>query len=272
MRLAFAICAYSSLAFSQGPPSLFGFLPNSGQFPPAIRFVRYASNNFVYLTSDSFVLLNLVRIQIAGIAPNVQPVGVSPATTVFNFYEGNNSSQWSTNTQMFGGVQLNNVYPGVNATFTTSLNSIAPDPGFGQGEIVFSIAAGADPSPIQINVLNTGASPMQGPGAGLNSVYFAGGRIPGVFAVGAQATQPTGGAGTAVTCNLIINASGSLSIQLPIATRRSRLMSRSRFPTTTWLTRLRRRGSPPRPFSIRPPSGRTARSRMRTAARTERIA
>jgi uncharacterized protein (TIGR03437 family) len=215
MRLAFAICAFSSFALAQGPPSLFGFLPNSGQFPPAVRFVRYASNNFVYLTSDSFVLQNLVRIQIAGIAANIQPVGVSPMATIFNFYEGNNSSQWSTNTQMFGGVQLNNVYPGVTATFTTSLNSIAPAPGFGQGEIIFSIAAGADPSPIQINVLNTGASPMQGPGAGLNSVYFAGGRIPGVFAVGAQATQPTGGASTAVTCNLIINASGSLSIQLP---------------------------------------------------------
>src|SRR5580692_810419 len=105
MRLAFAICAFSSFALAQGPPSLFGFLPNSGQFPPAVRFVRYASNNFVYLTSDSFVLQNLVRIQIAGIAANIQPVGVSPMATIFNFYEGNNSSQWSTNTQMFGGVQ-----------------------------------------------------------------------------------------------------------------------------------------------------------------------
>jgi uncharacterized protein (TIGR03437 family) len=215
MRLAFAICACSSLAFGQIPPSLFGFLPNSGQFPPAIHFVRYAYNNFVYLTSDSFVLLNLVRIQIVGIASNIQPVGVSPTTTVFNFYEGSNSSQWSTNTQMFGGVQLNNVYPGVTATFTTSLNSIAPVPGFGQGEITFSIAAGADPSPIQINVLNTGASPVLGPGATPDGVWFYGGRIPGVFVVGAQATQPTGGVSTAVTCNLVINASGSLSIQLP---------------------------------------------------------
>ena len=75
MRLFFALTVFSTLALGQAStPTLFGFMPNSGQFPPAIRFVRHASNNFFYLTNDSFVLFNGIRVQIAGISPNVQPV------------------------------------------------------------------------------------------------------------------------------------------------------------------------------------------------------
>jgi uncharacterized protein (TIGR03437 family) len=216
MRLAFAFCAFSSLALGQGLPALFGFLPNSGQFPPAIRFVRYSSTsvltNFLYVTRDSFVLSNGVRMQVAGIDPNAQPVGGSPTTTLYNFYQGKDSSQWITNTHLFGAVQLNNVYPGVSAAFSTTTLSTQAPTALGLGEVDFSIAPGADPSPIQLNVLNTGATPFVGPGG---AIWFTGGSIPGVFTVSAQATQTTGATSSPVSCNLVINSSGSLSIQLP---------------------------------------------------------
>jgi len=212
IRLFLALSALSTLALGQAStPPLFGFMPNSGQFPPAIRFVRHAPNNFFYLTNDSFVLVNGIRVQIAGIAPNVQPVGDSPTSTVYNFYRGNQPSQWVTNAHLFGAVKLNNVYPGVTAAFATSTQTRGVvNTGF--GVVTFSIAPGADPSPIQVSVLNTGAPPMQ---VSASSVWFVGGRIPGVFNVGAQATQTVGGAGKTVTCNLIVNSSGTLSIQLP---------------------------------------------------------
>jgi len=191
---------------------LFGFSPNSGLFPPAIRFVRYAGGplgSFLYLTRDSFVLNDGVRIQIAGINPNAQPVGTSPTTTLYNIYEGSTASQWMTNVHMFGGVTLNNAYPGIDATFATStMQTITSQEG--QGEVSFSIAPGADPSPIQLNVLNTGTTPFQGP----DGLWFAGGNIPGVFIIMAQATQTVAGVSTPLACNWIINPSGSLSIQL----------------------------------------------------------
>src|SRR5579872_2174067 len=205
-------CVFSALALGQGPPPIFGFLPNSGQFPPAIRFFRHGYNNFLYITSDSLVLSNGVRVQVAAIAPVAQPVGDSPGAAIYNFYQGSRSSQWTTHTPVFGAVRMNNVYPGVSAAFTASTaQALGLDLTIGQAKLTFSIAPGADPSPIQVGVLNTGTSPAPGPGG----IWFMGGRIPGVFSLTAQATQTSAGVSTPVAVNWIINTSGTLSIQLP---------------------------------------------------------
>ncbi len=98
----------------------------------------------------------------------------------------------------------------MSASFTTTTEG-AGSAVIGLGEVLFSIRPGADPSPIQINVLNIGATPFVGPGG----IWFGGGSIPGVFIVSAQATQTNGSVATSVTCNLTINPSGTLSIQLP---------------------------------------------------------
>jgi uncharacterized protein (TIGR03437 family) len=197
------------IAFGQGQ-NLFGFLPNTGQFPAPVTFFHYAYDNYFYLTRDSFVLFNGVRIQLAGIGANVQPVGASPLPAIYNFYQGKNTAQWIANARLFGGVSLANAYPGVSATFATTTLGVGTL-NVGQGEIMLAIAAGADPSPIQINVLNTGTNPFNGPGG----VWYAGGSIPGTFIVQAQATQTVGGTATPVTCSLMIGPSNSLSIQLP---------------------------------------------------------
>jgi uncharacterized protein (TIGR03437 family) len=204
--IGFFLFLTSTIAQAQ---PLFGFLPNSGQFPAAVRFVRYSTTpNFFYLTRDSFVLSNNVRVQLAGINANSQPVGVSPTTTVYNFYQGNDPSKWVTNTHAFSGATLAAAYPGIDAEFTTAkpLNGV-----IGQGAIVLTIAPNADPSVIRVNVLHTGATPFLGPGG----VWFSGGSIPGTFVVAAQASQPSGGTGAAITCNLVIDPDGTLSVQLP---------------------------------------------------------
>src|ERR1700722_14589461 len=112
MRFTVAMFAFSSLALAQ-EPSLFGFLPNSGQFPSAIKFVHYgiAGNKLYYLTRDSFVLPNGVRIQMANISPNAEPQAGTALPVVYNYYLGNNPSQWITNAQEFSTVPLSgNVY------------------------------------------------------------------------------------------------------------------------------------------------------------------
>jgi uncharacterized protein (TIGR03437 family) len=199
MRFLLVFC-FLPAAFAQSQP-LFGFLPNLGQFPPAVRFVRYSSNNFFYLTRDTFVLHNGIRVQIAGIDPNADLLGDSPGTAVYNFYQGRDSSLSMTDMKAFAAANLKNAYPGVSAAFTTSP---------GQGKAIFSIAPLGDPSQIRLRVLNTGATPFQGAG-----VVFAGGRVPGAFTVSARATQQNGGAAAPVMCNLKIESSDTLSIQLP---------------------------------------------------------
>ncbi len=162
----------------------------------------------MYLTKDSFVLFNGVRVQIAGVAATATEAGVSPTTGVYNFYQGNDATKWIVNTHLFQAVTLSGAYPGIDARFTTSSLSGL---GIGVGEIIFSIAPGADPSPIGVAVLNTGASPMNAPGG---AIWYSGGRIPGVFAVNAQATQASGSSATTVTSTLSVNAAGVISVQL----------------------------------------------------------
>jgi uncharacterized protein (TIGR03437 family) len=200
MRFLFTLC-FLPAAFAQ-TQQLFGFLPNQGQFPSAVRFVRYSSNNFFYLTRDSFVVQNGIRVQIAGIDPKADLIGDSPGTAVYNFYEGRDPSRWMADMRLFAAAGVKNAYPGVNAAFTTSA---------GQGKVIFSVAPLADPSQIRLRVLNTGATPFQGAGG----VLFAGGTVPGVFNVSARATQPNGEAAMPVTCSLKIESSDTLSIQLP---------------------------------------------------------
>jgi len=153
MRFLFTLFCFLPAAFAQ-TLSLFGFLPNQGQFPPAVRFVRYSSN-FFYLTRDSFVLPNGIRVQIADIDPNAGLIGGSPGNAIYNFYQGRDSSHRMTGLRSFEEANLKNAYPGVNAAFITSP---------GQGKAIFTIAPLADPTRIRLRVLNTGATPFQGAG------------------------------------------------------------------------------------------------------------
>jgi uncharacterized protein (TIGR03437 family) len=115
------------------------------------------------------------------------------------------------NTRLFQAVRIDNAYPGVRAVFTTAMPNSQPAPSPGEGKVVFTIAPSADPSPIRLRVLNTGAAPFQGPGG----VTFAGGRIPGVFTVSVRATGTAGGAPSPVASSLKIESADTLSIELP---------------------------------------------------------
>ena len=210
MRFILSAFLFLPAAFGQNS-SLFGFQPNSGQFPPAVRFVRYATgSNFFYLTQDSFVLQDGVRIQIGGMNSQSEPIGDSPTATVYNFYRGNSPSQWITNAHMYAAVKIPDVYPGISAVFTTSTPESSSVILFPMGQLIFSIAPGADPGIIRVKVLNTGAIPFEGP----DGIWFAGGRIPGVITISAEATQLNGASRVSLSSHLNIESPDTLSIQL----------------------------------------------------------
>lgn len=187
----------------------FGFEPNLGQYPAAVRFVHRGSSTF-YLTRDAMVLSGELRVQIADVDAKVVPEGVLPLSTVHNAYQGNESSKWRTNTRLFGAVRLSEIYPGVSANFGVSTQVINPYTGFavGLGKISLSAAAGADLGRFRLKVLNTGVVPSGGPGG----VIYVGGRIPGVFAVGLRIVQLDGVQRVSLDGGFKIESGESLSI------------------------------------------------------------
>src|SRR5512141_1001561 len=133
MRRLFGVWLCAVAALGQNP--LFdGFLANDGQFPQAVRFIHLARFEPYYVTRDSYVLFNQVRIRLDAIDPRAEPVGESPSPVLFNRYRGDSPSAWTTGSHLFQSVRLDNVYPGISAAFV------------GGGRIVFTIAPGADPA------------------------------------------------------------------------------------------------------------------------------
>lgn len=206
MRFLFVFLFFVVPAFSQSDP-LFGFEPNIGQFPPAVRFARRATGNFFYFTRDSLVFWNRVRIQIADVDPKIVPEGDSPSPTVYNFYQGSNPSSWRTKVRLFSGIRLANISPGVSAVFTGSKLSFAPSTSIGQIKLILTVQPQADLSNFRLRVLNTGTVPSEGPGG----IWFTGGNIPGVFTVGVQTTQSA----VPIASNLKIESAEGLSVQIP---------------------------------------------------------
>jgi hypothetical protein len=209
MRFLFLFSVFVFSAIGQISP--FGFEPNLGQYPPNVRFVRRGSSNFFYFTRDAMVLQNRIRLQIADVDPNVSPAGDSPTSTVYNFYQGNTPSKWRANVRMFGAVRLANIYPGVNALFTSSTPKVTPTFSIGEGKLILTIRPGADLDRFRLRVLNTGTVPSEGPGG----IWFAGGNVPGVFIVSVKTTQLDGNQQVPIVSNLKIESSEVLSVQAP---------------------------------------------------------
>ena len=205
MRFLILLTLCLPLSYGQAPSRLplFGFQPNTGQFPPAVRFVRPSQDHFFYLTRDTFVLFNGIGVQIAGIDAKADPVGESLTAAVYNFYQGHDTSTWNTGAHLFTTVRLDNVYPNINAAFTT-----APA---GRGKIVFSLAPGANPELIRLRVLNTGTTPFEGP----DGIWFAGSGITGVFNVTAKGTQIDVETRLPINAQLAIESPDTLSVQIP---------------------------------------------------------
>lgn len=206
MRFLFVFLLAIVPAFTQSDP-LFGFEPNIGQFPPAVRFARRAAGNVYYFTRDSVVLRNRIRIQIADLDLKVIPEGDSPSPTVYNFYQGKNPSGWRTNVRLFSGIRLANISSGVSAVFTSSKLSLAPSFSGSLIKLVLIVQPGADLSKFRLRVLNTGTVPAQGVGY----VLFSGGNIQGAFDVGVQTTQ----SGVLIASNFKIESAEGLSLQIP---------------------------------------------------------
>jgi hypothetical protein len=142
------------------------FTANQGQTDPSVQFVSQGNGYGLFLRqSDAVLMLNqppaaatghgpallsnsapqvsVLDMQLVGASTSSQASGLNQQAGAGNYLIGNNQQQWLTNVPMYGQVEYQNVYPGINLTYQgTSQEQLSYD---------FQLAAGANPNQIQLN-------------------------------------------------------------------------------------------------------------------------
>ena len=78
---------------------------------------------------------------VAGINPDVTVTGVDPQEGKANFYIGNDPKEWQTGLPTYGGVEYQNILPGIDLTYKGNNGVLKRE---------FTVAPGADPATIVI--------------------------------------------------------------------------------------------------------------------------
>ena len=147
----------------EAPPM--AFVPNVGQFAPAVRFASRGRGYTLSLTDDEAIItlqptrvVKTTREASAIVAPGkpvelrmslggkrgplTDPAGLTRITGVFNYLLGNDPRNWHTNVPRYAKVEYDDVYPGIDLVYYGRE---------GTHEYDFIVSPGADPSQIAFN-------------------------------------------------------------------------------------------------------------------------
>ncbi len=200
MRIVLFLLALA--CFPLQAQSNFGREPNTGQFSTEILFFQRSPDTALYFKRDSMLYSRGVEIQIENASPQATPALADALPTTYNYYLGNNPSNWVTGATQYRTVRFPNAYPGINASWRGGFND-------GFERLSFNLAPGADPSLIRVRFKNLGDKPFEGPGG----IWFTGGIVPGVFRVSIAASQ--GNPDTPLAATLNIASADTLTISSP---------------------------------------------------------
>jgi hypothetical protein len=202
--------ALPSAASSYGDLPL-SFEANVGQADAAVRYLAHGSGYALALT-DSGAALSLAQggaggasalLQLQLVGANATPVvvGLNEQAGHSNYLLGNDPSQWHTDVPLFGRVEYQQVYPGIDLVFYGNDQH--------QLEYDFDLAPGADPSPIALRF--SGAQGQAVDAQGDLVLHLAGGDVvqqaPVVY-------QEVGGVRSAVAAAYVVNGDGSVGLAL----------------------------------------------------------
>ena len=143
---------------------------------------------------------DVIQMQFVGANPDVQAVGVGPLPGTANYLIGTNPAQWHTDIPTYGGVELQDLYPGISLRYYSNAGQLEYDwvvsPGADPGAIgmAFQGTEGVTIDPRGDLVLNTpdGAVAEQAP-----TIYQTIGGVRQSVA-GSYMTRPDGSIGLAV--------------------------------------------------------------------------
>jgi len=124
------------------------FIPNQGQADPAVLFQVKAEGHTIFFTKDNVVLVAdndgtpaVFSTMVAGVSPDVTVVGVDPLPGKASFFVGNDPANWQSGLATYGGVEYQDVLPGVDLTYRGTNGVLKRE---------FVVAPGADASGIVI--------------------------------------------------------------------------------------------------------------------------
>jgi hypothetical protein len=155
----------SRIADSYGRLPL-SFEVNRGQTDKQVKFLARGSGYGVFLTRQEAVLAlhaspagdsatlsdrlhrsssrktDVLKMQLVGANPSVEPQGADPLSGTVNYFRGNDPSHWQSGVPTFAKVEFGGVYPGVDLVYYGNQ---------GQLEYDFAVAPNADPKTIRLH-------------------------------------------------------------------------------------------------------------------------
>jgi hypothetical protein len=129
------------------------FLPNRGQYDPAVSFMVAGPESALFFTQDGIVITaeetgsagsvsHVVRQTFPGSSTPAVITGSDPLPGTANFFYGNDPSLWRSNVPTYGAVVYHDLYPGIDLRYQ------------GTGRVLkreFVVAPGSDPSVIRLH-------------------------------------------------------------------------------------------------------------------------
>jgi hypothetical protein len=216
------------------------FEPNAGQTDPTVRFMVHASGGTLYFTPSQVVMslggkvstqknfgaaagaglgarptgneqaaASLVRLSFIGANPDPRISGETSLPGKVNYFLGNDPAQWHTDLPTYGSIVYNNLYPGVDLSY--SGNS-------GQLKGTYTVAAGADPARIQWLYANAEGVSVDALGnlqiSTSSTASMAKGAEGTLTEKAPIAWQQIGGSRVEVSASYIVSKDGSIGITL----------------------------------------------------------
>ena len=141
------------------------FEANLGQTDPSVKFLSRGDGYALFLTADSAVFklrasgdhsAAVVRMRLAGAAPNPRVSGDEKLPGTVNYMNGSDAGRWTTGAGTFGRVNYQGIYPGIDLAYYGTQRQLEYD---------FVVAPGANPKQIALEF--TGAQPSLGPDGNL---------------------------------------------------------------------------------------------------------
>jgi hypothetical protein len=128
------------------------FIPNQGQYDPAVKYVVTGPRSTLFFTSDEIVIAavegtgnesvsHIIWQTFPGASPNPMIAGTDPLAGTANFFIGNDPSQWQTGVLTYGAVEYHDLFPGIDLRYKGTEGTLKRE---------FVVAPGADPAMIRL--------------------------------------------------------------------------------------------------------------------------
>jgi hypothetical protein len=128
------------------------FIPNRGQYDPAVAFVVTGLKSTLFFTSHEIVITakekngnesvsHVVRQTFPGSSPHPVIIGADPLPGMANFFFGSDTSQWQAGVPTYGAVEYRDLYPGIDLRYKGTEGTLKRE---------FMVAPGADPLAIRL--------------------------------------------------------------------------------------------------------------------------